>query len=458
MISDWILLLLRIVSSKKLPPTVTARWLFIFTSLIHDGYQYVTGNNRPLDLFPKTNDTYSVSDMQNWIDTVCNLSYTLVRDKIGSTQDPINFTSIYLETELWDKWKSRAIKYVKDRDDDGWKISSTISGTIPNSGEYIVPTNTGLPSLEDATKWTALTVDGKNQSYLTPEWGSVKGVVGDDDFTSLLEMAQRYYPDSEIWDKEIKEVYDISTSLTDKQKTIAEFWAGGPSSVTPPGFWFVFSYAICKSNSLPISEEIKLYTLLGMAVFQGSICAWKLKRQNLQARPVQMIRQAGLDESWVPYQESNFVTPPFPDFVSGHSVFSSVSSRIIYQILQKNQIDLKGTVLDSELLKLLNPELFANTDNTVFNLCEIAILPDSSNIENGVPLSGVSLSWSGLDQMAEEAGLSRIYGGIHYQSSNRAGLSLGRQLSNILCEKYKFVLTFNAEREGRNPGTKFYKI
>ena len=460
MISDWILQLLEVVVEKKLSPTVTSRWLFIFTQLIHDGFQYVTGGGRQLDLFPKSYDSYSVSDIQTWMNMVCNFSYSLVTTSIGGVQTPPSYNNIFLDTEPWIKWCARATQYLKDRNLDGWKATSTLSGNIPNQDIYINTSSSGLPALNDNDSWTALNVGGSDRNYLTPEWGSVNGVIGDDEFKRLVDLTDRYYPTSSNWDIEVKEVLDISKNLTDTQKMVAEFWAGGPGSVTPPGFWYVFSYCICKSNNLILSDEVKLYTLLGLGLFQSSICAWKLKRLYLQARPIQKIRLLYPEESdWLPYQESNFVTPPFPDFVSGHSTFSACASRIIYQMTKKNSIDLRGVLIQGDLLKLLNPILFANLDNSQFNLCRIGILPGSSAIDtkNTTPLSGCGLEWNGLDEMADEAGMSRLYGGIHYNSSNQAGLSLGREIASVICNKYKYILDFVGDRQPKTSGTKFYK-
>ena len=445
MISDWILVLLRQVAAKKLGPTLTARWLFIFTQLIYDGYQVVLKKNNPYEGFPKTFvDEFSISDIPVWMDTVCDYSCQRVISLFGGSYTRPDNLKLYLDHTQWSNWVKRAESFLAIRDSDGWRNSTTLDGTIPNQNIYIDVKENGLPTLNDYNSWTALKVDNKNMNYLTPEWGKVKGVVNDTDFQSLLDNAIRYYPSEDQLEKEIKEVLDISNTLTDKQKMSAEFWAGGPMSVTPPGFWFIISYCICKSYSVSRCKEVQLYTTLGMGVFQASICAWKLKRNYLQARPIQTIRhtQVGEDD-WLPYQESNFVTPPFPDFVSGHSTFSATCSSIIYQVLQNNLLSMKGVLIDSELLKLLNPDLFSEVSNEKFNLCQINILKSASNIDPDTPLSGCSIGWNSLDEMAEDAGKSRIYGGIHYESSNQAGLSLGRELALLLCEKNKYLLEWN---------------
>jgi hypothetical protein len=458
MISDWTLALLKDIAKAKQPPTRTARWLFLFTQLVHDGFQYVTGNNRNLDMFPKSYDSYTVYDIDNWMNMVCELAYKLVDAKFGATPStPVSYKPLFTNTKAWTSWSIRAQNYLTARDSDGSLQSSTISGTIPNQGIYIDTSSSGLPVLENANSWTALKVQEKNANYLTPEWGSVKGVIDQSEFDTLYNGALRYYPSPSSFNLEVEQVLDISKSLTDEQKMIAEFWAGIPGGLTPPGFWFIFAHCICKSNNMSTKNEVCMYTLLGLGVFQASILAWKLKRDKLQPRPIQSIRNLfPLTESnWLPYQESDVVTPPFPDFISGHSIFSATSSRILYQFMKKNSIDLQGVLINSELLKLLNPRIFANLDNKETNLCQINILPNSSNIVSvdPVPLSGCRINWSTLDDMAEQAGMSRIYGGIHIMSSNQAGLSTGRDLGALLYNKYSNI--FNIV-EGPVSGFRLY--
>lgn len=443
MLSNYIESLLKKIAEKRLGPTHTSRWLFLFTQLVHDGYQFVSGGNRNLDLFTKSNSNYF--DITAWMEPVCDYSYNKIIQNLGFSSDFKDYK--ISNNSFWNDWKNRANTYLSQRDEDGWKQANDIKGTIPNSGKYIETTTEGLPDdLSDYKSWTPLSISGQHKNYLTPEWGDVSGLINTEQFNYLLQQANKYLPKSESdWDKETKEVLSIYNNLTDKEKMIAEFWAGGPGSVTPPGFWFVFAYCICTSKNLSIHDEIKIYTLLGIGMFQASILAWKLKRLNLQARPIQRIRYLYPEnKGWLPYQENNFVTPPFPDFVSGHSTFSATGSRILYKFLRSNSINLEGNTFSSEILTLLNPELFSSASDSKSSLCQINILPGKSSISTTetTPLSGCRLSWSTLDDMAEEAGRSRIYGGIHVETSNQAGLALGRELAEILCEKYSKIMDY----------------
>ena len=102
-------------------------------------------------------------------------------------------------------------------------------------------------------------------------------------------------------------------------------------------------------------------------------------------------------ETGMPYQALNVVTPGFPEYVSGHSTFSAAGRAVINQ--------------------------FFGTDN--FN-AKVTIPAGSSKIEPGVtPAKPVVLSWKTLDAMADQAGMSRRYGGIHFESGDQQGRALG---------------------------------
>jgi hypothetical protein len=104
-------------------------------------------------------------------------------------------------------------------------------------------------------------------------------------------------------------------------------------------------------------------------------------------------------ERWIPYQALNVVTPPFPEYVSGHSTFSAAGNIILQ----------------------------AYTTSDVFN-GYVTIPANSSKIEAGVPAAPVTLSWPTFTAAADEAGLSRRYGGIHFYSGDYHARMLGNLL------------------------------
>jgi hypothetical protein len=132
-----------------------------------------------------------------------------------------------------------------------------------------------------------------------------------------------------------------TADLDDPSKIKAEYWADGPRSEFPPGHWAVFAQALSRQRRHSLDDDVKLFFTLGNALMDASIAAWAWKYKYDYVRPITGIREHyrgrqvtswlgpyqgyGLvqGERWIPYQELNVVTPPFPEYVSGHSTFSA---------------------------------------------------------------------------------------------------------------------------------------
>jgi hypothetical protein len=223
----------------------------------------------------------------------------------------------------------------------------------------------------------------------------------------------------------VQEVINIQAKLTDRQKVIAEYWADGPSSEFPPGHWCTIAQYVSRQNGHTLDEDVRLFFLVANAVFDASIAAWTAKIEYDYVRPVTAIRylkqgkrirawagpgqgtQVIAGEAWVPYQVPTFRTPPFAEYVSGHSTFSMAAATVIQQ--------------------------FTGSDE--YGVCE-TFPPGWSRVEPGlVPAHQVELCWDTFTAAAEEAGMSRLYGGIHFRQGNEAGLTLGRQVGRVVWAK-----------------------
>jgi hypothetical protein len=207
----------------------------------------------------------------------------------------------------------------------------------------------------------------------------------------------------------------ISAGLTDKEKMISEYWADGPNSEQPPGHWLLFAQFVSARDHHSLDEDIKMFFALTNAMMDAGIAAWDSKRAYDSIRPVTaiellyrgiQIRAWGgpgkgtvvMDGSqWIPYQLASSPTPPFPDYVSGHSTYSAAASRILTLWTGSNRFG------------------------------ESVTLPaGSSKIEPGVtPKHPITLGWETFEDAANEAGMSRRYGGIHFERADLAGRKLG---------------------------------
>jgi hypothetical protein len=260
------------------------------------------------------------------------------------------------------------------------------------------------------------------QNPLTPQWENVTPFGPLDPDTHMPADLQLPGPpklaDGSYDPTDIDTALRDTSSLTDAQKAKAEYWADGPKSEFPPGHMAEFGQALSRMRQDTLDQDAKLFLALGNALLDASISAWACKYDpaNDFARPITGIRERYknqqvtswlgpgkgyghvLGQNWQPYQAPNVVTPPFPEYVSGHSTFSAAGRTVLLA--------------------------FFGTDN--FN-AKVTIKAGSSKIEPGkTPARDVVLSWKTLTASADEAGMSRRWGGIHFQTGDEHGRAMGK--------------------------------
>lgn len=192
-----------------------------------------------------------------------------------------------------------------------------------------------------------------------------------------------------------------SVTRTADQTQIALFWADGAGTFTPPGHWNDIAAQVARSRQTDLFTDAQLFATLNVALADAGIAAWDAKYSYNQWRPINALRDTtpGLgwtpDPTWTPL----ITTPNFPDTISGHSTFSAAA----------------GTVLGA---------FFGN--NTAFTA--------SASPASAVP--GVTRSYESFSQAVAEAGRSRIYGGIHWESSNQDGQRTGQNIGNYVIRSF----------------------
>jgi hypothetical protein len=265
---------------------------------------------------------------------------------------------------------------------------------------------------------------GTVQQPLTPQWGNITP------FASLTAVLTKVGPPPET-------ITEIDTALADadlrgpdmdRKKVTAEYWADGPRTEFPPGHMAVFAQFLCRKMGINLDRDVKMFFALGNAVMDAGIASWSVKYEYDFWRPITAIRSQyhssrtttkviswlgpnkGFDlvkgEEWMPYQDLNVVTPPFPEYVSGHSTFSAAGNVIM--------VGMTGT------------------DNFGGH---VIIPADWSNFEDNVPAAPVKLSWPTYTAMADEAGMSRRYGGIHFKTGDIQGRALGNMVGQNVWSK-----------------------
>jgi hypothetical protein len=190
-----------------------------------------------------------------------------------------------------------------------------------------------------------------------------------------------------------------SATRTPEQTEIAHFWNDGPGTATPPGHWNDIARVVAQERRLTFIQRARLFALLNLGLADAAIVAWDTKYAYDHWRPVTAIRAADVDGNPTTEPDLEWTsllpTPPFPAYTSGHSTFSATAATILALVLGRDDVP-------------------------------FAIGSD------GLP--GVERRFSRLSAAAEEAGQSRIYGGIHWQYDNEDGQRAGRELGTMVVE------------------------
>lgn len=240
------------------------------------------------------------------------------------------------------------------------------------------------------------------------------------------------------------EILVYSAALTDEQKVIAEYWADGPASELPPGHWALFAEFVSRRDHHGIGDDAKMFFAMTNAVLDASVASWDAKRAYDYVRPITVVHvvHAGemvnawagpylgtasiAAESWRPYQAVTVVTPPFPEFFSGHSVFSAAAAEVLKSFTGSDTFGGSYT----------NPRGVSRVE------------PSST------PAADVTLSWATFSAAADQAGLSRRYGGIHFADGDLAGRAVGRQVGAQAWTKAQtYFGSIPAARTCDTPGT-----
>jgi hypothetical protein len=229
----------------------------------------------------------------------------------------------------------------------------------------------------------------------------------------------------------------LDANLSDRQKVTAEYWADGPRSEFPPGHWALIAQVVSRIRHNSLDYDAQMFFALGNALLDASIAAWAAKYKWDFVRPITAIRAryqgqtvtswlgpykgygpvAG--EAWIPYQSPNVVTPPFPEYPSGHSTFSAAAATILNLFTGSDAFNAYVTVRAGT--SLFEPR-------------------NDSLGEAGTPAQDVTLTWPTLTAAAKDAGLSRRLGGIHFQDADEDGYALGRSVgANVLVKTLSYI-------------------
>jgi hypothetical protein len=221
-----------------------------------------------------------------------------------------------------------------------------------------------------------------HQRALQPRWGELRRFLpgSPDDCAPPPPPPFSTAEGTQLW-MESHQVRTIGANLTAEQRAIALFWSDDPGlTSTPPGHSVSILSQIMRADGASLATAAEAYARLGIAVADAFIACWWAKYRHCLLRPVTYIRQV-FDPAWSPL----LVTPPFPEYPSGHSTQSAAAAVV--------------------LTSLFGGRSF--TDHT----------HDSRGL--------APRSFGSFNQAANEAAMSRLYGGIHFMCGIQLGLQQG---------------------------------
>ena len=224
----------------------------------------------------------------------------------------------------------------------------------------------------------------QQQLPLLPNWGNNRPFAMPVDHACTLPPPLAYSEDktSDFY-REALEIYTISKSLTPEQKEIAFFWIDDAmASPTPAGHWVSIVLQIADADKLSIEKLVDVLMRMNVAMADAFIGCWHEKYRYDLLRPITYIKRV-IDPDWMPF----LLTPPFPEYPSGHSVQSSAASKVLASVLG-------------------DPYPFS----------------DRTREKDGA----VPRAFTGFIAAAKEAGRSRLYGGIHFRSGMERGFEQGQ--------------------------------
>jgi hypothetical protein len=238
-----------------------------------------------------------------------------------------------------------------------------------------------------------------------PHWRLIKPL--------LLDTAAQFRPappppfdlnPASVYFKELQEVYEVSRSLTPEQDTIAQFWDDNPfvtkhaghftyanKKITPVGHWIGLLAIFSRQTGANELKTALAYATTAAAIFDGFISCWDEKFNSSTVRPITVIRST-LNSEW----NSLLQTPPFPEYTSGHSVISAAAATTSIAIFG-NEFSFRDTVE----VKYLN----------------------------------LARNFASIRAAADEAGISRLNGGIHFRAAIEEGKIQGNKIGQLYVSK-----------------------
>ena len=365
----------------------------------YEDYKSLSGQVRDLTDIPKPQDASNINYELSALIAHMDMSKRLIfsEEKIETYRDSLYALWVDKNERVFNASKTYGLQ-VADHiqawmDKDNYKQTRTMPKFTVNS--------------DDPSRWQP--TPPAYMSGIEPHWNKIRPFV--------IDSAGQFKPtppppfsmeEGSDFYKEVKEVYDISQEITAKgddseEVAIAQFWDCNPyvsvtrghlmfatKKITPGAHWIGITKIATRKTNSDFAKTVYAYTQTSIAIADGFISCWDEKYRSNLIRPETLINEH-IDDSWEPVLQ----TPPFPEYTSGHSVVSGAAAVALTDIFG---------------------------DNFAFD--------DDTEVPYGLPVR----SFNSFREAANEAAISRMYGGIHYRAAVDVGVKQGRDLGKFVVD------------------------
>ena len=313
---------------------------------------------------------------------------------------------------LYNNWKTSNTGTFKASKDFGLTVSSHILDWMAD--DFYTETRT-MPEFtvhsEDPSRWQP--TPPAYMKGIEPNWMKLR--------TFALDSAAQFKPippptfsleEGTAFYRELMDVYTTTNEIQKKgdsseEVQIAQFWDCNPfvtvnkghymfasKKITPGAHWIGICKIAANKTEADFNKTVFAYTKTSIAIADAFISCWDEKYRSNLIRPETLINKY-IDEDWLPLLQ----TPPFPEYTSGHSVVSGAAAEALTSIFG---------------------------DDFAFD--------DTTELPYGLPVR----TFSSFRTAAEEAAISRVYGGIHYNAAVYEGIGQGINVGEWLNENVQF--------------------
>jgi hypothetical protein len=396
--TEWIDLVYMRVQTERESPTTSSRiygyaGVTLYESLVGGMPDYVSLTEQiahmPAFPRPEANVTYDwITVMDSTMATVLPTIFTAVTpETIAAFEELRDTHREERRTESNPETIDRSLAY-------GIELGEAIAVWSADDGFADVRARRQAYVLPEGDGYYVLTSEGTRPNQ--PHWGEMRPFVLETASTCNVPVDVPYSTDPDsVFYAQAQETFEVGLNLTEAQQETVRYWIDTPGITgAPAGHWISIANQMTEQLGLTLDQAAQMHAMVGMAVADAFISGWWTKYETMVMRPVTYI-QTNINRGWQPYVE----TPPFPEYVSGHSIGSGAAAET--------------------LTHLFGPQAFEDRTHAIFRHEEQFVR-----------------SYTSFEAAASEAAISRLYGGIHYRSAIENGLRQGRCVGTAVSDKF----------------------